>query len=117
MKKFHLDDDIVKLMAQRPRAVQVEIARRANRKLGVESAHLQGIAKFEGGVIVGNREITIQTDFVIDDMQSQKVATPEEISVVRSIMEIQRAFRKNHDFLCDAPEAISGDPLREMLHL
>ena len=119
MKAYELDNEITKIMARTPRAAQVEIARRANLLLGVTPAHLRGVAKFEGGVVVNGHEIAIERGYVVemDDLPCRNPVTREEEAVVQSILELQEICRADPNYLTDLPHEISGDPLREMLYL
>ena len=119
MKTYELDNRIVEIMARTPRAAQVEIARRANLLLGSDSAHLRGVAKFEGGVVVNGHDIVIERGYVVDmdDLECRKPATREEEAVAQSILELQEACRNNPDYLTNLPHEISGDPLRELLNI
>lgn len=119
MKPYELDSQIVTIMARTPRAVQVEIARRANLLLGSDTVRLRGVAKFEGGVVVNGHDIAIERGYVVDmdDLECRNAATREEEAVAQSILELQEDCRNNPDYLTNLPHEISGDPLRELLYI
>ncbi len=117
MKRFELDPEVVAAMARRPRTVQMEIARLANLKVGYCPLHFQGISKYQGGVQVKHCEVVIYRDSVAEHDVAKGDATPAEVAVVESILELQAAFRGDADYLRGAPHLITGDALRELLRL
>lgn len=82
---FNMDGRTRGLLRERHREAQVAIQARANDVLGLPSPSRLGIGKAQGGVRVGNLEICVRWDSIVDDWAA---GTAEELAVVLAIQEL-----------------------------
>ncbi|MDD3371084.1 MAG: hypothetical protein PHE27_04575 [Alphaproteobacteria bacterium] len=109
------------------RAFQIAVAEIANRKMGIAQNMPQGIFKYEGGVLVNQKEIVIYAEIVREDSlrRHQEIEsndpTPEENATAEAITELSEAFEKSgiSTLLPFLPKAhiFMGDPLRRLFDL
>ena len=117
MVGFELEDSVRDMMAQHGFAVHAAVSALAARNAGTEPA-TRGIGKYEGGVIVGRREICIRRNSAQDDYSRSRDETAEEKAVVEAIMQVSEILtRSGPEGLDEFQPLKGGDPLRSMLEL
>jgi hypothetical protein len=118
MLEYRVPTDFLKDLAEHHRHLQTAICILANQKLDLTPEVPEFIFRWEGGVIVNRREITIKADYVVDSTgMYERETSPEEQAVVDSIMELVEAW-KAQGVACvtgyTPPTVLPGDPLRSM---
>lgn len=97
------------------RLVQGAIAAIANSGFSLGSPP-KGIFKYEGGVVVNNREIAIKKDILVDDWSHKIDPSPEEIAVFYAIATVARKVEHGGiEALIDYSPCDYGDPLRMLI--
>lgn len=97
--------------------VKGAIIKLSHEKMGIKQYVPQGIYKYEGGVIIDNKEFVIKSNFVAFDWRSERCELPElEQIIVDSIKDVLKMMRKK-DFTEKFSPCMGGDPLRDLLGL
>lgn len=122
MLMYSVSQDARELMNRDPARVKSAIATIANQKCGVESFEVEGIFKWEGGVVVNLRQIAIKSGYVVDDFGSRRGdidgPTKEEQATVDAINEVALLLEKEGiQSLAKMEPCRTGDPLRCLLGL
>ena len=122
MQEYTLSDATRRALAAHHREFQAAIAVVANRACGIETSNPEGIGRYEGGVKVRGREITVKHDFVSGGWTRDGKTTAEEIAVANAIQTVAADFTKHGEAALEpyremGQRMIMGDPLRAALGL
>lgn len=75
------------------REFQATVALVANTLMGRPGAALQGIGKYQGGIIVNGREIAIYRETVQEDWTRSSRTIPEETATANALHSVNGAFK------------------------
>jgi hypothetical protein len=80
MIKFTVSHDIREQMKPHHRLIQGAIATIANKSMGVSVEAPHALSRKESGVIVNGREITIKSDYLLDEEKSTGMDKPRRLT-------------------------------------
>jgi len=118
MLEYSMADEVRAALKPHHRAFQAAVSVLANRRLGIERP-ARGIDKQEGGVRIGDAEIVIRHESVMDDWKLAKEPTTDEQFVVDAIAAAVALFLDGGAAALEAFQPCDQmyDPLRSMFDL